>query len=52
AGVAAGADGIMVEVHPHPEQALKDGYQSLRPEVFVDLMAELKDLAPALKRTI
>src|SRR5690606_29058029 len=34
AAVAAGADGLIVEVHPHPEQALSDGAQSLKPEVF------------------
>jgi len=52
AGVAAGADGIMVEVHPHPEKALKDGYQSLRPEAFAELMEELRLLAPAIRRSI
>jgi 3-deoxy-7-phosphoheptulonate synthase len=52
AAVAAGADGIMVEVHPHPEKALKDGYQSLRPEAFAQLMEELRSLASSMKRSI
>lgn len=51
AALAAGADGIMVEVHPHPEQALKDGYQSLRPDSFAELMRDLERLAPALGRS-
>jgi 3-deoxy-7-phosphoheptulonate synthase len=42
AGVAAGADGLMIEVHPHPEVAFSDGEQSLRPERFTELMRELK----------
>jgi 3-deoxy-7-phosphoheptulonate synthase len=41
AGVAAGADGIMVEVHPHPDDALSDGEQSLAPDGFRDLMDAL-----------
>lgn len=40
--VAAGADGLMIEVHPHPEDALSDGPQSLTPTEFKSLMAELK----------
>ena len=50
--VAAGADGIMVEVHPHPSQALSDGAQSLKPERFVELMASLRQLAPAVGRKL
>ena len=42
AALAAGADGIMVEVHPKPEEALSDGPQSLRPEEFAELMRELR----------
>jgi 3-deoxy-7-phosphoheptulonate synthase len=50
AAVAAGADGVMVEVHPHPEKALKDGFQSLRPKDFKQLVEELRNLSQALGR--
>jgi 3-deoxy-7-phosphoheptulonate synthase len=52
AAVAAGADGIMVEVHHEPEKALSDGPQSIYPEQFAELMAQLRIIAPALGRTI
>ncbi|MBI2942427.1 MAG: 3-deoxy-7-phosphoheptulonate synthase [Chloroflexi bacterium] len=52
AAVAAGADGLIVEVHPHPERALSDGAQSLKPEAFVKLMAELRRVAEAVDRTL
>jgi 3-deoxy-7-phosphoheptulonate synthase len=52
AAVAAGADGIMVEVHPNPDQALKDGPQSLTFENFERLMAQLGALAPSLGRRL
>jgi 3-deoxy-7-phosphoheptulonate synthase len=52
AAVAAGGDGLMVEVHPDPDRALSDGAQSLTPEQFADLMAQLRVLAPAVGRTI
>lgn len=52
AGVAAGADGILVEVHPNPEQALSDGPQSLRPEVFAALVQELRQIAEAVGRSV
>ncbi len=42
AAVACGADGLMVEIHPHPEKALSDGFQALTPEKFRKLMIELK----------
>ena len=42
AGIAAGADGIMVEIHPNPEMAFSDGPQSLKPEQFYHLMEEVK----------
>ncbi|HXG60898.1 MAG TPA: 3-deoxy-7-phosphoheptulonate synthase, partial [Planctomycetota bacterium] len=45
AAVAAGADGVLIEVHPHPEKALCDGPQSLTPEMFEKLVAELRPLA-------
>ena len=47
---AAGADWLIIEVHPHPELALSDGAQSLKPERFAELMADLRRLAPALGR--
>jgi 3-deoxy-7-phosphoheptulonate synthase len=52
AAVAAGCDGIMVEVHPDPEQAKSDGPQSLLFEQFEDLMKELRDVAHAVGREI
>jgi 3-deoxy-7-phosphoheptulonate synthase len=50
AAVAAGADGLMVEVHPDPDRALSDGAQSIRPEQFEELMGQLKMIAPAVGR--
>ncbi len=52
AAVAAGADGILVEVHPHPDRALSDGAQSLYPEQFMQLVKELHAIANAIGRTI
>jgi 3-deoxy-7-phosphoheptulonate synthase len=52
AAIAAGADGLLVEVHEHPEQALSDGAQSLKPDRFVELMAELRRVAAAVDRTL
>jgi 3-deoxy-7-phosphoheptulonate synthase len=52
AAVAAGADGLLVEVHPDPDHALSDGAQSLHPEQFVDLMRQLRMIAPAVGRSI
>jgi 3-deoxy-7-phosphoheptulonate synthase len=52
AAVAAGADGLLVEVHPDPDRALSDGAQSLRPEQFVELMRQLRIIAPAVEREI
>lgn len=52
AAVAAGADGIMVEVHPHPERALSDGDQSLTPKGFSQLMKEMEPIARAVGRRI
>jgi 3-deoxy-7-phosphoheptulonate synthase len=52
AAVAAGADGLLVEVHPDPDHALSDGAQSLRPEQFEQLMDQLRRIAPAVGRTI
>lgn len=50
--VAAGADGLMIEVHPNPEKALKDGAQSLPPDTFATLMKELAPIAQAVGRKI
>ncbi len=52
AAVAAGADGIMVEVHPRPEEALSDGPQALRPGRFGQMMADLQKVAEAVGRTV
>ncbi|MFH1778065.1 MAG: 3-deoxy-7-phosphoheptulonate synthase [Candidatus Omnitrophota bacterium] len=52
AGIAAGADGLMIEVHPRPEEAVSDGVQSLRFENFNTLMQELVPIAKAVNRTI
>jgi 3-deoxy-7-phosphoheptulonate synthase len=52
AAIAAGADGLLVEVHNCPDKALSDGAQSLYPEQFVRLMAELRIIAPAVGRRI
>jgi 3-deoxy-7-phosphoheptulonate synthase len=52
AAVAAGADGLLIEVHPDPDRALSDGAQSLRPEQFEELMRQLRMIAPAVGRTI
>jgi 3-deoxy-7-phosphoheptulonate synthase len=52
AAVAAGADGLMVEVHPKPEDALSDGPQALVPKRFARLMADLATLAPVVGRTL
>ena len=52
AGVAAGADGVMVEVHPRPEEALSDGAQSLRPPELTELMKQIRKVANAVGRNI
>lgn len=52
AAIAAGADGIIVEVHPNPAEALSDGAQSLRPEVFAKLVIELRRIAEAVDRCV
>jgi 3-deoxy-7-phosphoheptulonate synthase len=52
AAVAAGADGLILEVHPKPEEALSDGPQSLLPDQFARLMAELRGIAMAVGRTM
>ncbi|MDO8585705.1 MAG: 3-deoxy-7-phosphoheptulonate synthase [Armatimonadota bacterium] len=52
AAIAAGADALIVEVHPHPEKALKDGAQSLRPDKFQQLMNEVGSVAAAVGRSV
>jgi 3-deoxy-7-phosphoheptulonate synthase len=52
AAVAAGADGLLVEVHPNPEKALSDGAQSLYPEQFARLMKETRIIAEAIGRRV
>jgi 3-deoxy-7-phosphoheptulonate synthase len=52
AAVAAGADGLLIEVHPDPDRALSDGAQSLRPAQFEELMGQLRLVAPAVGRSI
>jgi 3-deoxy-7-phosphoheptulonate synthase len=52
AAVAAGADGLMIEVHPKPEEALSDGPQSLRPHEFSKVMEGVKRIAQAVGRTV
>ncbi|GAO03641.1 3-deoxy-7-phosphoheptulonate synthase [Anaeromyxobacter sp. PSR-1] len=52
AGIAAGADGIIVEVHPRPEKALSDGQQSLTPAEFDELMRQVRVIAGAVGRGV
>jgi len=52
AAVAVGADGLIVEVHHQPDKALSDGMQSLYPDQFDDLMAQVRQIAPVVGRTV
>jgi 3-deoxy-7-phosphoheptulonate synthase len=52
AAVAVGADGLMVEVHHEPDKALSDGMQSIVPEEFAELMAEVRQIAKVLRRHV
>jgi len=52
AAIAVGADGLLIEVHPHPANALSDGAQSLKPEKFAALIEELRPIAAVLGKTI
>ncbi len=52
AAVAAGADGLLIEVHPDPDHALSDGAQSLFPEQFTELMGQLRMIATAVGRSV
>ena len=52
AAIAAGADGLIVEVHPHPEEAVSDGAQSLKPEKFAQLVRQVRAVAEAVERKV
>jgi 3-deoxy-7-phosphoheptulonate synthase len=52
AGIAAGADGLLIEVHPNPDEALSDGGQSLKPEKFYELVIQVKAITEALGRRL
>jgi 3-deoxy-7-phosphoheptulonate synthase len=52
ASVACGANGLMIEVHPNPEDAVSDGDQSLIPEEFVELINDLKPIVKAVGKKI
>jgi len=52
ASVAAGADGLLMEMHPDPNKAMSDGAQSLYPEQLEKLVKQLRLLAPAVGRTV
>jgi 3-deoxy-7-phosphoheptulonate synthase len=52
ASVAAGADGLLMEMHPNPDKAMSDGAQSLYPEQLKELVAKMRQLAPVVDRSI
>jgi 3-deoxy-7-phosphoheptulonate synthase len=52
AAIAAGADGLLIEMHPDPDHALSDGAQSLTPEQLQDLMVQLRAIAPVVGRSL
>jgi 3-deoxy-7-phosphoheptulonate synthase len=52
AAVAAGADGLMIEVHPQPDRALSDGFQSLAPAQFAELMHQVRGIAEIVGRRV
>lgn len=52
ASIAAGADGVIIEVHPHPEKAFSDGAQSLKTENFITLMQDMRKIAAAIGRQL
>ncbi|MBN1517445.1 3-deoxy-7-phosphoheptulonate synthase [Candidatus Sumerlaeota bacterium] len=52
AGVACGADGLMIEVHPKPKEAASDGPQALKPDTFTELMREVRKVAESVGRTL
>jgi 3-deoxy-7-phosphoheptulonate synthase len=52
AAIACGADGLLIEVHPNPAKAIKDGAQTLSHELFAQLVRECRPIAEAVGRTI
>ncbi len=52
AGIAAGADGVIIEVHPRPDEAASDGRQSLKPQRFANLVTEMRAIAEAVGKTV
>lgn len=52
ASIASGADGLIIEVHSHPEKALSDGFQSLNPSTFRNLLNKIKQLAPVVDKKL
>ncbi len=52
AAVAAGADGLLIEVHTNPEEALSDGEQSLKPSLFKEMMDQIRPIAEAIGREV
>jgi 3-deoxy-7-phosphoheptulonate synthase len=52
AAIAAGADGLLMEMHPNPDKAMSDGAQSLYPEQLQKLVEQLRLLAPVVGRTV
>jgi 3-deoxy-7-phosphoheptulonate synthase len=52
AAIAAGADGLMIEVHQQPETALSDGPQSLKPDAFREVVSRLAKIANAVGKTL
>jgi 3-deoxy-7-phosphoheptulonate synthase len=52
AGIAAGANGVLVEMHPNPEHALSDGQQSLSPAAFAEYAARVRDLVHWTGKTV
>ena len=52
AAAAVGADGLIIEVHNDPNRALSDGPQSLTPEMFAELVTDLRKIAPVIGRTL
>ena len=52
AAIACGADGLMIEVHAHPEEALSDGFQSLKPNTFKQLLEKIEQLAPVVNKKV
>jgi 3-deoxy-7-phosphoheptulonate synthase len=51
AAVAAGADGLIVEVHPDPDRAFSDGAQTLRPDQFTEMLVQVRAIAAAIGRS-